>query len=139
VNTAQDSAPVCSRVLSPLSHLVSYGFGTAPLQKNLLDAAGTGHTKALRTLQLGLGVHGLGPTERIRDRGQHDEPANMTDVVSPFALVSPQVYTSTLPLVRRWFSTIVKSPMRECASVENCNATRSMSFILYLIVIMDPH
>lgn len=92
-------------VLSPQSHLVSYGFGAAPLQKNLLDAAGTGHTKALRTLQLGLGVHGLGPTERNGDRGQHNEPANMTEVVSLF---SPEVYTCTLPVVEWCFSTIVK-------------------------------
>lgn len=38
-------------------HLVAHGLGAAPLQKNLLDAAGTGHPKTLRALQFGFGVH----------------------------------------------------------------------------------
>lgn len=42
------------------SHLVSDGFGAAPLQQNLLDTAGTGHAEALGPLQFGLGVNRLG-------------------------------------------------------------------------------
>lgn len=43
-------------------HLVAHGLGAAPLQKDLLDAAGAGHPKTLRALQLGFGVHRQGPT-----------------------------------------------------------------------------
>lgn len=33
-----------------VSYLVAYGLGAAPLQKDLLDAAGAGHPKTLRAL-----------------------------------------------------------------------------------------
>lgn len=43
-------------------HLVANGLGAAPLQQDLLDAAGAGHPETLRALQLGLGVHRQRPT-----------------------------------------------------------------------------
>lgn len=43
-------------------HLVANGLGAAPLQQDLLDAAGAGHPKTLRALQLGLGLHRQRPT-----------------------------------------------------------------------------
>lgn len=49
-------------------YLVAYCLGTAPFQKNLFDAAGTGHPKTLRPLQFGFWVHRFGPT--IYEQGQ---------------------------------------------------------------------
>lgn len=49
-----------------MSYLVPNGLGPAPLQKNLLDTAGTGHSKTLRSFKLWLGINRLGTTEMER-------------------------------------------------------------------------
>lgn len=46
-----------------MTYLVPNGLGSTPFQKNLLDTASTGYSKALRTFQLWFGIHRLGSTE----------------------------------------------------------------------------
>lgn len=46
--------------LGTVVHLVADGLWTAPLEKDLFDAAGTGHPKTLRPLQFGFRVHRFG-------------------------------------------------------------------------------
>lgn len=50
-------------------HLVANGLGAAPLQQDLLDAAGAGHPETLGALQLGLGLHRQRPTAVGRGEG----------------------------------------------------------------------
>lgn len=38
-------------------YLVANGLGATPLEKDLFDAAGSGHPETLRALQLGLRLH----------------------------------------------------------------------------------
>lgn len=52
-----------------MTDLVTDSFGTAPFQEDLLYTAGTGHTKALGTLQFGPGILGS-----IQER--HNSPSD---------------------------------------------------------------
>lgn len=65
------STTVMQLTLLLVCHLVADGLGAAPLQKDLFDTAGAGHSKALRTLQGGLGVDRLGTTGGREEMGQY--------------------------------------------------------------------